>query len=478
MDIETMPEQYIDVPTSDRECVICQRPRISPSEDEGQILRVQGKFLYICPEHCDAFTIGMGIGKTELNGKVVQALCGLDDGATGWDVKQAVYDIIPLAKRQIQEHKRLKTIPIYNPREIYENLETHVVGQKEAKTRIALSVFEHVKQIRDNDTNIAPDKHNILLLGPSGCGKTLLAHTVAQYLELPFTSADSTSFSPTGYQGADADTTVADLFSKSKNVIQTAEKGFIFFDEIDKLGTYNYGDNSRGEILNVSTQNSLLRLIEGKKVKVPLNNMGDSVQISTDKILFFFGGAFPGLVDIVAKLKGFSGKQIGLRTEKKGVQIEAAKKTYDILCNASLDIMTQALVEYGLSAELVGRIPVVVPLAPLNKEQLTEYMIQIEHSPILRQKCLFAESGYELDFTDEFVDAIVEKSYLMATGTRALVNAVKTSVSQAAFDLLTGPTRSKNGRITITEACLTNPSAYILTPKIQKSKVIKTQVAI
>lgn len=478
MDIETMPEQYIDMTTSDRECVICQRPRITPSEDDGQIFRVQGRYLYICPEHCDAFTIGMGIGKTELNGQVVQALCGLDDGATGWDVKQAVYDIIPLAKRQIQEHKRLKTIPVYNPREIYDNLDIHVVGQKDAKTRISLSVFEHVKQIRDNEKNIAPDKHNILLLGPSGCGKTLLAHTVAQYLELPFTSADSTSFSPTGFQGADADSTVADLFSKSKNVIQTAEKGFIFFDEIDKLATYNHGSNSRSDVLNVSTQNSLLRLIEGKKVKVPLNNLGDSVQISTDKMLFLFGGAFPGLVDIVAKLEGFSGKQIGLRTDKKEIQVEVAKKTYDILCNASLDTMTQALIEYGLSAELIGRIPVIVPLAPLNKEQLIEYMIQIEHSPVLRQKCLFAESGYELDFTDEFIDTIVEKSYLMATGTRALVNAIKTSVSQAAFDLLTGPTKKKNGYITITNECLTNPSAYILTPKIQKSKVVKTHTII
>lgn len=477
MDIDAMPEQYIDMTTSDRECVICQKPRVSPSEDDGQIFRIQGKYLYICPEHCDAFTIGMGIGRTELNGQVVQALCGLEDGATGWDVKQAVYDIIPLAQRQIQEHKRLKTIPIYSPREIYENLDIHVVGQKDAKTRVALSVFEHVKQIRDNEKNIAPDKHNVLLLGPSGSGKTLLAHTVSQYLELPFTSADATSFSPTGFQGADADTTIADLFAKSKNVIQTTEKGFVFFDEIDKLGTYN-GSSSRSDMLNVSTQSSLLRLIEGKKVKVPLNNMGDAVQISTEKILFFFGGAFPGLVDIVAKLEGHSGKQIGFRTNEKEKQVEIAKKTYDILGNASLDIMTQALIEYGLSAELVGRIPVIVPLAPLNKEQLIEYLTQIGHSPILRQKYLFFESGYELDFTDDFIDAIVEKSYLMATGTRALVNAVKTSVSQAAFDLLTGPTRKKNGCITITEECLTNPGAYILTPRTQKTRVVKSEIAI
>jgi len=221
----------------------------------------------------------------------------------------------------------------------------------------------------------------------------------------------------------------------------------------------------------------LLRLIEGKKVKVPLNNMGDAVQISTDKILFFFGGAFPGLVDIVAKLEGHSGKQIGFRTDEKEEQIENAKKTYDILGNASLDIMTQALVEYGLSAELVGRIPVIVPLAPLSKEQLVEYITQVGHSPILRQKSLFFESGYELDFTDEFVDAIVDKSYLMATGTRALVNAIKTSVSQAAFDLLTGPTRKKNGCITITEECLKNPAAYILTPRTQKTRVLKSEVA-
>jgi len=476
MDTQAMPEQYIDMTTNDRECVICQRPRVAPGEDEGQIFRIQGRYLYICPDHCDAFTIGMGVGKTEINQQVIQALCNLEDSATGWDVKQIVYDIIPLAKRQIQEHKRLKTIPVYSPREIFENLDIHIVGQKDAKTRVSLSVFEHVKQIRDRDANIVPDKHNVLLLGPSGCGKTLLAHTVAQYLELPFTSADSTSFSPTGFQGADADTAIADLFLKSKGVVQTAEKGFVFFDEFDKLGTYNSGKSSKSDMLNISTQNSLLRLIEGKKVKVPLNNMGDAVQISTNKILFFFGGAFTGLVDIVGKLEGLSSRQIGFRTSDTKQTIEEAKKTYDILCNASLDIMTQSLIEYGLSPELVGRIPVIVPLAPLTKEHLIEFLTQMDHSPILRQKCLFAESGYELDFTDEYVNALVEKVYKMATGTRALTNAIKTSTSQAAFDLLTGPTRKKNGCITIGHECLTAPQAYILTPKTQKIRLQKTEI--
>lgn len=473
-----MPEQYMDMTTSDKECIICQRPRVAPSEDEGQLFRIQGKYVYTCPEHSDAFTIGMGIGRTELDNRVVQVLCNLDDSATGWNVKQAVYDIIPLAKRQIQEHKRLKTIPIYSPREIFENLDIHVVGQKEAKTRISLSVFEHVKQMRDNDiSNISPDKHNVLLLGPSGSGKTLLAHTVAHYLELPFTSSDATSFSPTGFQGADADTAIADLFLKSKGVIQTAEKGFVFFDEFDKLGTYNSGGTaSRSDMLNLSTQNSLLRLIEGKKVKVPLNNMGDSVQISTEKILFFFGGAFNGLVDIVGKLEGLAGRQIGFRNDDSKQTLEEAKKTFDILSNASLDVMTQALIEYGLSAELVGRIPVIVPLAPLTKEQLTEFLTQLDHSPIMRQKYLFAESGYELEFTDEYLEALVNKVYKMATGTRALTNAVKTSVSQAAFNLLTGPTKKKNGCITITEECLTNPQEYYLVTRTQKIRMPKAEI--
>jgi len=467
-------EQYLEMTTSDKECVICQKARVSPSEDDGQVFRIQGRHIYICPEHCDAFTIGMGIGRTELNSKVVQTLCSLDDGATGWDVKQAVYDIIPMAKRQIQEHKRLATTPIYSPREIFDNLDIYVVGQEEAKRRVALSVFEHVKQIRDNETNIAPDKHNVLLLGPSGCGKTLLSHTVAKQLELPFTSADATSFSPTGFQGADSDTTVTDLYLKSKGVITTAEKGFIFFDEFDKLGTY-YNNASRSDMLNSSTQNSLLRLIEGKKVKVPINNLGESVQVSTEKILFFFGGAFPGLTDIVSKLQGHNNKQMGFRSAPES-KIDAAKQAYDTLCGASTEMLVDALIEYGFSAELIGRIPVIVPLSPLTKDQLVEYLTQIEHSPILRQKYLFAESGYVLDFTDEFIEAVVDRAYLTATGTRALTSFVKTAVSAAGFDLLIGPTKKKQGCVTVTKDCINDPHLYHFTPRTQKIKVPKLEL--
>ena len=151
-------------------------------------------------------------------------------------------------------------------------------------------------------------------------------------------------------------------------------------------------------------------------------------------------------------------------------------KSYEILCNASLDTLTKALMEYGLSSELIGRIPVIVPIAPLNKEQLMEYLLEIDHSPLLRQKNLFAESGYELDFTDEFVTALIDKVYQMSTGTRALTSAVKTAVSRAAFEVLTGPTRKQNGVITITQECLTNPVAYILDTPTQKVKLSKAQI--
>ena len=464
-----MAEHYTNMTMNDKECLICQKPRQSPGEDEGEITQIQNKMVYLCAEHFDSFTIGRGLGQHELNTKVIQKLCNLDDKATGFEVKKTVYDLIPLAKRQIQEHKRLSKMPVYSPKEICEHLDAHVVGQDDAKMRISLSVFEHLKQLRDNSVgNIAADKHNVLLVGPSGSGKTLLAHTVSQYIELPFTSADATSFSPTGYQGADADSTVADLFFKSSGVITTAEKGCIFFDEIDKLATSRGEESGRSDAFNLSTQNSLLRLIEGKRVKVPVNNVGDAVHISTDKVLFFFGGAVPGLVDVVAKLEGHSRRQIGFRGSASNEKIEAAKENYDIISKASPDILMQSLIDYGLSTEFVGRIPVIVPLAPLSKEQLAEFLLDISHSPIVRQKELFAESGYEIEFTDEYIEALIEKAYKMVTGARALTSAVKTSVSAAGFDLLTGPTRKKNGRIIITPACLTNPQEYNFVPRIHK----------
>jgi ATP-dependent Clp protease ATP-binding subunit ClpX len=467
--------RYTEIKTSETECLICKKQRGPNSEDEGQLISLQNKMVYICEEHCDAFCIGVNLGRIELDGRLIQKLSNLKDDATGYQIKQVVYDLVPLAKRQIQEHKRLHKMTIYSPKEIYENLECHVVGQEEAKRRISLSVFEHVKQIRDYYPSVAPDKHNILLIGPSGSGKTLLAHTVAQQLELPFSSADSTSFSPTGYQGADVDSTIADLYHKAHSVVLTAEKGIVFFDELDKLGTY-HASGTKGEMFNYNTQNTLLRLIEGKKVKVPIGQMGEQVNISTEQILFFFGGAFPGLVDIVAKLEGYSGRRMGFVSQQENEKYEEAMKSYEILCNASLDTLTKALMEYGLSSELIGRIPVIVPIAPLNKEQLTEYLLEIDHSPLLRQKNLFSESGYELDFTDEFVTALIDKVYQMSTGTRALTSAVKTAVSRAAFDVLTGPTRKQNGVITITQECLSNPAAYILDTPTQKVKLSKAQI--
>jgi len=452
--------EFTDIEITDEQCIVCQKPRPKEGDINGGFYPIQGHKLYICNAHLSAFSIGVGIGHTELNAKVIHALGNIDDEATGWDVKQHVYDIIPLARRQVQEYRRMLRIPIKSPRDIYQELDISVVGQADAKRAISIAVFEHVRQLRDFDTSVAPDKHNILLLGPSGSGKTLLAHTVARTLELPFVSADATSFSPTGFQGADADSMITDLYQRSRGVVPTAERGVVFLDELDKLGTYYGGNSSRTEFFNMSTQNSLLRLIEGKRVKVPTGQQfGETVNVNTEKMLFFFGGAFPGLVDIIAKLKGYSGKKMGFRTDDSD-KMEVAMRNYEMLVNADTDTMVQALIEYGMGAELVGRIPVIVPLAPLNKDELRQCLLELDHSPIPRQKWLFGESGFQIDFEEEVIDKIVDTAYKMATGTRALNSLVKRAVSQAAFDLLVGPTRKKQGRIVITPDCLFDPSQY------------------
>jgi ATP-dependent Clp protease ATP-binding subunit ClpX len=284
------------------------------------------------------------------------------------------------------------------------------------------------------DSYSVPNSHHILMIGPSGSGKTLLANTIASKLNVPFVASDSTIFSPTGFQGADVDSMVMEVVQKAKGIPSLAEKGIIFVDELDKLATFHH--EGKSEVMNKSTQSSLLRLVEGRQVRLA-KDPNDSIVIHTGKMLFLFGGAFMGLSNIVAKKMGYSGKKIGFKSVDDYVtDYDKACKTHEILSMASYDVLLDSLDEYGILTELLGRIPSIVALAPLNKEELRKILLNTEHSPIRIQKQLFAQNGYNLVFTDDYIDACIEKAFVMATGARALKSIVRLSVSDAAFELL------------------------------------------
>jgi ATP-dependent Clp protease ATP-binding subunit ClpX len=381
-----------------------------------------------------------------------------DNEASVLDLKMRLAEIAPLSKRFlfISETTKYKRI---SPKDLFENLNKKVVGQNEAKKRISIAVFEHMRNIQNN----LNDKQNILFLGPSGSGKTLIVNSISKYLEVPFVSGDATSFSPTGFQGSDADSVITELFIKSNGESSLAEKGVVFIDEIDKLASAN-NSGTRLESFHYSTQSTLLKLIEGKKVKINSNVLGEpngaSINVDTSKILFCFGGAFNGLEQIVAKKLGLQEGKIGFRNDNIE-DYDKQVKTYEIYNKASHEILSESLIEYGMSTEFVGRIQSIVPLIPLTREQMLYCLTELDDSPIKKSMLLFAESNVELDFSDDFYEEVINKAVKTGTGTRALNSIVKMSLSSAAFDYL-GSNNQDIVKIKVNKDTVMEPSKYIL----------------
>jgi endopeptidase Clp ATP-binding regulatory subunit ClpX len=480
----------IDQPTDDRSdaCLICKKPLIdNQTENKGKEINIQNRIVWVCKECLAPFERGRRIGQIELNSKVIQFVSSIDSDETGWRLKEKILDLLPNNKKSsfIKKHLHENSIP--NPREIYSAIDKTVVGQNQPKKIISVAVHEHYTQAGELDSYSIPNSHHILMIGPSGSGKTLLANTIASKLNVPFVSSDSTIFSPTGFQGADVDSMIMEIVQKSKGISELAEKGIVFVDELDKLASYHH--EGKSEVMNKSTQSSLLRLVEGRQVRLSKEH-SESIVVHTGKMLFLFGGAFIGLSDIVAKKMGYKGKRIGFRSnEDNESEYEKAMRTHEILSQASYDVLLDSIEEYGILTELLGRIPSIVALAPLSKEELRKILLDTDHSPIKLQQKLFADNGYQLVFTEAFVDECIDKAFKMSTGARALKSIVRLAVSEAAFDLLGEPTDEEfedddleiinfKGAVVIDSSSLINPCAYVLKDKLIEDKNIEMSISI
>jgi len=469
-------------------CLICKKSlEENGVTNKGKEITIQNREIWVCKDCLAPFERGRRIGQIELNSKVMHFLSSIEDDESGWRLKEKVLDLLPNAKKQsfIKKHFQETTVP--NPREIYDSIDKVVVGQVSPKKTISVAVHEHYSQHENIDSYSIPNSHHILMIGPSGSGKTLLANTIASKLNVPFVSSDSTIFSPTGFQGADVDSMIMEVVQKARGIASLAEKGLIFVDELDKLASYHH--EGKSEVMNKSTQSSLLRLVEGRQVRLA-KDPHDSITVHTGKMLFFFGGAFMGLSDIVAKKMGFIGKKIGFKaTESNFSEYDKAVKNHEILSQAPYEILLESLEEYGILTELLGRIPSIVALAPLKKDELRTILLDTEHSPIRIQKKLFAADGYNLVFTEKYIEECIDKAFNLATGARALKSIVRLSVSEAAFDLL-GQSNDEEfldddeniivpfrGSIVLGEETLKNPLSYILKDELIEDKNIEISLS-
>jgi ATP-dependent Clp protease ATP-binding subunit ClpX len=440
-----------------QKCIFCENFASRELVDELDYFSSKNNKVFLCGKCFNSFSAGSILGQLQLNNKILDLILSAEDEASILSLKERLTNYVPASRNKLFANRTNQT-PIVPPKELYEFLNKKVVGQDYAKKRISLALYEHLKGLKRKHVF---DKHNILFLGPSGSGKTLIVNTISQKIGVPYVSCDATSFSPTGFQGADAETCIHDLYTKSEGNISQTQKGMVFIDEIDKLASQNH-TGTRLESFHHSTQSTLLKLIEGKKVKIPSSASGEpnGVQtlVDTSNILFCFGGAFNGLQDIVAKKMGHTGKLIGFRTEDMN-DYEEQIKNYEIYEKAPHDVIVESLIEYGMSTELIGRIQTIVPLLPLNKEQMLNCLLNLEESPIRKNQMLFAESNIEIDFTDDFYNAVVEKAIKTGTGTRALNSIVKTSISDAAFNLL-GEKHPEVTKVLFDKSSVDSPSSY------------------
>jgi ATP-dependent Clp protease ATP-binding subunit ClpX len=322
------------------------------------------------------------------------------------------------------------------PREIYSNLDAYVVSQEKAKKTLSVAVYNHYKRVAKtaNRSGVELQKANILLIGPSGCGKTLLAETLARTLQVPFAVCDATSLTESGYVGEDVENILLRLIKAADWDIARAEQGIIYIDELDKIARKEGVSRSiTRDVSGEGVQQELLKIIEGCTANVPPQGgrkhpHQEFLQIDTRNILFICGGAFEGLEGIVAKrLASANGSRIGfLASTPKRPEPEGS-----ILSN----VTPEDLLEFGFIPELVGRLPVVVALEPLDKKALVRVLTEPKNAIVKQYQQLFSIDGVELEFTPAALEAAAERALGHDTGARCLRYIIEETLMDVMYEV-------------------------------------------
>lgn len=323
---------------------------------------------------------------------------------------------------------KLNDVP--RPQEIKAYLDQYVIGQEEAKKYLSVAVYNHYKRLAQKDDDVDIEKSNIILVGPTGTGKTLLARTIAKLLDVPFTIVDATVLTQAGYVGEDIESLLTRLLQVADYDVAKAEKGIVFIDEIDKIARKGDNPSITRDVSGEGVQQGLLKLLEGSVVNVPPQGgrkhpEQKMIPVDTKNILFICGGAFDGIESKIAHR--MNSHVVGYATDSKHRNIK--KDDY------MKYVAPQDLKSFGLIPEIIGRLPILTSLEPLDREALRRVLTEPKNAITRQYEKLFAMDGVMLSFTPEALDFIVDKAIEFKLGARGLRSIVETIMIDAMFEI-------------------------------------------
>lgn len=326
-----------------------------------------------------------------------------------------------------QEPTSIKSLP--TPVEIRQFLDQYVIGQDDAKKYLSVAVYNHYKRLAQDKDDVDIEKSNIIMVGPTGTGKTLLAKTIARQLDVPFAIVDATVLTEAGYVGEDIESLLVRLLQAADYDVAKAERGIVFIDEIDKIARKGDNPSITRDVSGEGVQQGLLKLLEGSIVNVPPNGgrkhpEQKMIAVDTKNILFICGGAFDGIERKIAHrlnthVVGFTGSSVRAKVDSS---------------NYLKYIAPQDLKSFGLIPEIIGRLPVLVHLDPLDRDALLKVLTEPKNAITKQYEKLFAMDGVKLVFTDETLEFIVDKAIEYKLGARGLRSIVETIMMDAMYE--------------------------------------------